>query len=75
MNRGQSFLLLLIAAVSLLTLFIILPFIEYVIAAAILAYVLFPSIVTYRVASATTCRNGSAGCCRRSPSYWPRSSP
>jgi len=42
MNRGQSFLLLLIAAVSLLTLFIILPFIEYVIAAAILSYILFP---------------------------------
>ncbi|WP_418286584.1 AI-2E family transporter [Halorubrum sp. DTA46] len=42
MNRGQSFLLLLIGAVSLLTLFIILPFIEYVIASAILAYVLYP---------------------------------
>ena len=42
MNRGQSFLLLLIAAVALLTLFIILPFAQYVIAAVILAYVLFP---------------------------------
>jgi len=42
MNRGQSFLLFLIAAVSVLTLFVILPFIEYVIAAAILAYVLYP---------------------------------
>ena len=42
MNRGQSFLLLLIAVVSLLTLFIILPFIEYAIAAAILSYILFP---------------------------------
>ena len=42
MNRGQSFLLFLIASVSLLTLFIILPFVEYVIAAAILSYILFP---------------------------------
>jgi len=42
MNRGQSFLLLLIGAVSLLALFIVLPFIEYVVAAVILAYVLFP---------------------------------
>ncbi|GAB7091850.1 AI-2E family transporter [Halorubrum luteum] len=42
MNRGQSFLLLLIGAVALLTLFIVLPFIEYVIAAVILAYVLYP---------------------------------
>ena len=42
MNRGQSFLLLLIGAVALLTLFVILPFVEYVIASAILAYVLFP---------------------------------
>ncbi|EMA66916.1 hypothetical protein C461_09167 [Halorubrum aidingense JCM 13560] len=42
MNRGQSFLLFLIGAVSLVTLLIILPFIEYVIASAILAYVLFP---------------------------------
>ena len=43
MNRGQSFLLLLIGAVALLTLFIVLPFIEYVIAAVILAYVLYPA--------------------------------
>ncbi|TKX81091.1 AI-2E family transporter [Halorubrum sp. SD626R] len=42
MNRGQSFLLLLIGAVALLTLFVILPFVEYVIASAILAYVLYP---------------------------------
>jgi len=42
MNRGQSFLLLLIGAVALLTLFIILPFIEYVIAAVILGYILYP---------------------------------
>ncbi|ACM57528.1 AI-2E family transporter [Halorubrum lacusprofundi] len=42
MNRGQSFLLLLIGSVALLTLFVIRPFIEYVIASAILAYVLFP---------------------------------
>jgi len=42
MNRGQSFLLLLIGAVALLTIFVISPFIEYVIASAILAYVLYP---------------------------------
>ncbi|MDZ5810326.1 AI-2E family transporter [Halorubrum sp. AD140] len=42
MNRGQSFLLLLIGSVALLTLFVVLPFIEYVIASAILAYVLYP---------------------------------
>jgi len=42
MNRGQSFLLLLMGAVALLTLFVILPFIEYVIASAILAFVLYP---------------------------------
>ncbi|MDB2274112.1 AI-2E family transporter [Halorubrum ezzemoulense] len=42
MNRGQSFLLLLMGAVSLLTLFVILPFIEYVIASAILAFILYP---------------------------------
>ena len=42
MNRGQSFLLLLIAAVAVLSLLIVFPFIEYVIAAVILAYVLFP---------------------------------
>ncbi|WP_435099366.1 AI-2E family transporter [Halorubrum sp. N11] len=42
MNRGQSFLLLLIGSVALLTLYVISPFIEYVIASAIIAYVLFP---------------------------------
>ena len=42
MNRGQSFLLLLIGTVAVLTLFVILPFVEYVIASAILAYVLYP---------------------------------
>src|SRR6056297_1250855 len=42
MNRGQSFLLLLIATVALLTRFVILPFVEYVIASAILAYILYP---------------------------------
>jgi predicted PurR-regulated permease PerM len=42
MNRGQSFLLFLIGIVSLVTVLIILPFIEYVIASAILAYILFP---------------------------------
>ncbi|MDB2241976.1 AI-2E family transporter [Halorubrum ezzemoulense DSM 17463] len=42
MNRGQSFLLLLMGAVSLLTLFVILPFVEYVIASAILAFILYP---------------------------------
>ena len=42
MNRGQSFLLLLMGSVALLTLFVILPFVEYVIAAAILAFILYP---------------------------------
>ncbi|AZQ15029.1 MULTISPECIES: AI-2E family transporter [Halorubrum] len=42
MNRGQSFLLLLIGTVAFLTIFIISPFVEYVIASAILAYILFP---------------------------------
>ncbi|QAU12320.1 hypothetical protein EKH57_06085 [Halorubrum sp. BOL3-1] len=42
MNRGQSLLLLLIGAVALLTLFVILPFVEYVIASAVLAFVLYP---------------------------------
>jgi len=42
MNRGQSFLLLLIGSVAILALFVISPFIEYVIASAILAYVLYP---------------------------------
>ena len=42
MNRGQSFLLLMMGAVALLTLFVILPFVEYVIASAILAFILYP---------------------------------
>ncbi|QUO47088.1 MULTISPECIES: AI-2E family transporter [Halorubrum] len=42
MNRGQSFLLLLMGSVALLTLFVILPFVEYVIASAILAFILYP---------------------------------
>ena len=42
MNRGQSFLLFLTGAVALLALFVVLPFIEYVIASAILAFVLYP---------------------------------
>jgi predicted PurR-regulated permease PerM len=42
MNRGQSFLLLLIGSVAVVTLVVILPFVEYVIASAILAYILFP---------------------------------
>lgn len=42
MNRGQAFLLALIAAVSLLTLYIVTPFVEYVIAAIILSYILYP---------------------------------
>jgi predicted PurR-regulated permease PerM len=42
MNRGQSFLLLLMGSVALLTLFVILPFVEYVVASAILAFVLYP---------------------------------
>ena len=42
MNRGQSFLLLLIGSVALLTLYVINPFVEYVIASGILAYVLYP---------------------------------
>ena len=42
MNRGQAFLLLLIGLVSAVTLLIVAPFIEYVIAALILSYVLYP---------------------------------
>ncbi|MES3161861.1 MAG: AI-2E family transporter [Halorubrum sp.] len=42
MNRGQSFLLLLIAVGIGLTFVIVFPFVEYVIASAVLAYVLFP---------------------------------
>lgn len=42
MNRGQSFLLLLMGSVAVLTLFVILPFVEYVVASAILAFVLYP---------------------------------
>lgn len=42
MNRNQAFLVLLIAGLSLSTLVVVLPFAEYVIAAAIFAYVLYP---------------------------------
>ena len=45
MNRGQGFLLFLILAVGAITLLIVLPFLEYVIVAMILAYVLFPAHV------------------------------
>ncbi|WP_058366200.1 AI-2E family transporter [Haloparvum sedimenti] len=42
MNRGQAFLIGLLGTVALLTAFVVFPFIEYVIAACILAYVLYP---------------------------------
>jgi predicted PurR-regulated permease PerM len=42
MNRGQAFLLVLIGLVSAMTLLIVVPFLEYVIAAFILSYVLYP---------------------------------
>jgi predicted PurR-regulated permease PerM len=42
MNRGQAFLLLLIGLVSVLTLLIVAPFLEYVVASLIFAYVLYP---------------------------------
>lgn len=42
MNRGQAFLLLIIALVSVVTILIVAPFLEYVIASFILAYVLYP---------------------------------
>lgn len=42
MNRGQAFLLGLIGVVSAVTLLIVVPFLEYVIAALILSYVLYP---------------------------------
>lgn len=42
MTRNQLFLLFLISVLLLLTFFVILPFVEYVIAAGILAYVLYP---------------------------------
>lgn len=42
MNRGQAFLLGLLGVVTLLTAFVVFPFVEYVIAACILAYVLHP---------------------------------
>ncbi len=42
MNRGQAFLLFLIGVLAALSLLIVLPFLEYVIAAIILAYVLLP---------------------------------
>ena len=42
MNRGQAFLLVVIGLVSVLTLLIVAPFLEYVVASLILAYVLYP---------------------------------
>lgn len=42
MNRGQAFLLLVIALVSALVLLIVVPFLEYVVASLILAYALYP---------------------------------
>ncbi|TKR26460.1 AI-2E family transporter [Natronomonas salsuginis] len=42
MNRGQAFLLLVIGLVSVLTLLIVAPFLEYVVASLIFAYVLYP---------------------------------
>lgn len=42
MNRSQGFLLFLIAVFSVLVFLIVLPFVEYVIVAVLLAYVLFP---------------------------------
>ena len=61
MNRGQSFLLLLIGAFALLSLFIVLPFIEYAIAAVILAYILYPIHVRFeaRLESAHRRVNGT----------------
>ncbi|MFW5918428.1 MAG: AI-2E family transporter [Haloferacaceae archaeon] len=42
MNRSQVFLLLLIGLLALLTFVVVLPFVQYVVAAVILAYVLYP---------------------------------
>jgi predicted PurR-regulated permease PerM len=42
MNRGQAFLLLLLGLVSAVTLFVVVPFLEYVIGAFLLSYVLYP---------------------------------
>jgi len=42
MNRGQAFLLLVIALVSVVTLLIVVPFLEYVVASLLLGYVLYP---------------------------------
>ncbi|MEF8777481.1 MAG: AI-2E family transporter [Natronomonas sp.] len=42
MNRGQGFLLVVIGLVSVVALLIVLPFLEYVIGALILSYVLYP---------------------------------
>lgn len=42
MNRGQAFLLVLIGLVSAATVFIVVPFLEYVIGALIISYVLHP---------------------------------
>lgn len=43
MNRSQTFLLFLLGVFSLLVVFVVLPFLEYVIVAVLLAYVLFPA--------------------------------
>ncbi|MFO7926419.1 MAG: AI-2E family transporter [Halobacteriota archaeon] len=42
MNRGQAFLVVLIGLVAAVTLLIVIPFLEYVVASLILAYVLHP---------------------------------
>lgn len=42
MNRGQAFLLLVLATVGILVFVMILPFVEYVLLAIIVAYVLYP---------------------------------
>ena len=43
MNRGQAFLLLVLALAGLLVFVLVLPFVEYVLLAIILAYVLYPA--------------------------------
>jgi predicted PurR-regulated permease PerM len=48
MNRSQASLLLLIAVLSAVAFLVVLPFVEYVAAAAILAYVLYPIHVRFR---------------------------
>ncbi len=42
MNRGQAFLIALLCVVALLSFLILLPFVEYVFAAVLLAYLLYP---------------------------------